>query len=148
MTPKQPSIMAVVSSLLLLTFVAGASAGVIGERLTAGTPSPRIRETVRDMSAVLDRLALTPEQRVRAEAIVARTAPRTREIMMEAAEQLRLVADSLDRELRTILTAEQGMRLDSLPRATRLMLKRKTVTPVGTAVDTLLDTGVAGQRVR
>jgi len=57
-----------------------------------------------------------------------------------------MVADSVDAELRTILTPEQRLRLDSLKREPRFILKRKVVTPIGTKVDTLLDTSGASRR--
>lgn len=129
---------ALVISMLVLAFVAGAFAGIAGDRLLA--PRPRIRAAVNDMSRVFDRLALTPEQRAQAEAIVADAAPRSRAVMLELADRLRIVADSVDVELRAILTPEQRLRLDSLRRDPRLMLKRKMVTPGGTRVDTLIDT--------
>ena len=127
-----------VLSLVALAFAAGAFAGVVGDRLLA--PRVRIGATVGDMSGVLDRLALTSAQRAQAEAIVARTAPRSRAVMLELAERLRLVADSVDAELRAILTPEQRLRLDSLRREPRLLLKRKVSTGGGEAVDTLIDT--------
>ncbi|HSA56285.1 MAG TPA: hypothetical protein VLE53_11320 [Gemmatimonadaceae bacterium] len=133
-----------VASLVLLAFVAGASAGIVGDRLV----SPRfgIRATLDDMSGVLDRLDLTPEQRRQADSIVSRSEPRSREVLVELGERLRRVADSVDAELRTILTAEQRLRLDSLRTEPRLMLKRKTMTPGGERVDTLLDTGSTMRR--
>ena len=60
--------------------------------------------------------------------------------MLELADRLKIVGDSVDAELRAILTPEQRVRRDSLRRDPRLMLKRKTVTPEGTRVDTLIDT--------
>jgi Spy/CpxP family protein refolding chaperone len=134
-----------VMSMLALAFVAGAFAGIAGDRLLA--PRLRIRAAMQDMSDVFDRLALTPEQRVQAESIVADAAPRSRAVMLELADRLRIVADSVDAELRAILTPEQRLRLDSLRRESRLMLKRKMVTPAGTRVDTLIDTsGRSGSR--
>jgi hypothetical protein len=54
------------------------------------------------------------------------------------ADRLRAVADSVDAELRKILTPEQRTRLDSLRvHGPQFMLKRKRVTPTGTAVDTV-----------
>jgi hypothetical protein len=132
------------TSLIALAFIAGASAGIAGDRLLA--PRIRLRATLDDMSGVFDRLALSPQQRRRAEAIVARSAPRAEAIMLEVAERLRSVADSVDAELRAVLTPEQRLRLDSLRRDSRLMLKRKVVTPRGTRVDTLLDTSMTRRR--
>jgi hypothetical protein len=53
------------------------------------------------------------------------------------------VADSVDGELRSILTADQRRRLDSLRTEPRLMLKRKMD---GQKVDTILDTGSTPRR--
>lgn len=126
-----------VVSMMVLVFIAGAAAGVIGDRLSLGD-RPRIRTVVSDMSPVFDRLGLTAEQRLRAEAIVTRSAPRSAAIMMETAERLRAVADSVDSELRAILTAEQRLRLDSLRREPMMVLKRKVQTSGGGArTDTL-----------
>ena len=125
--PKKLSV--AVATLVVLAFVTGASAGVAGDRLVA--PRLTIRTTLGDMSGTLDRLGLTTEQRRQADAIVARSAPRSREVLIELGERLRLVADSVDAELRSILTAEQRLRLDSLRTAPRLMSKRKLRRPEG-----------------
>lgn len=127
-----------VFTLMLLAFVAGASAGVAGDRLLP--PRFRLRTTFDDMSRVFDRLQLTAEQRRQAEEIVAGSAPRTRAVMLELGERLQRVADSVDLELRAILTPEQRLRLDSLRSDSRLLLKQKVITPGGIRVDTLLDT--------
>ena len=137
--PKKLSV--AVATLVVLAFVTGASAGVAGDRLVA--PRLPIRTTLGDMSGTLDRLGLTTAQRRQADAIVARSAPRSREVLIELGERLRLVADSVDAELRSILTAEQRLRLDSLRTAPRLMLKRKLD---GQKVDTILDTGFVIRR--
>jgi Spy/CpxP family protein refolding chaperone len=135
-----------VASILALVFFAGALAGIVGDRLLS--PRIRLRAATDDMSQVFDRIGLTGEQRTRAEAIAARSAPRSRAIMLDAVERLRVVADSVDAELRAILTPEQRLRLDSLAREPRIMLKRRVMTPGGTTVDTLLDTGTATPRIR
>ena len=126
---------AVVVSLLLLTFVAGAAAGIAGGNLLR----PREPRVKLQMSAVLDRLDLTPEQRRQADAILARSAPRSQAIIADLTERLRAVADSVDVELRGILTAEQRARLDGMRSERRLMMKRKVVGPEGARVDTVLD---------
>ena len=144
MTPTNPPRWRVlVASLLALSFVAGAFAGIAADRLMA--PRLRIRATVGDMSDVLDRLALTPAQRAQADGIVARTAPRSRAIMIELAERLRLVSDSVDTELRAILTPAQRARLDSLKREPRFVLKRKVNEAGRARVDTVMDTGDAAR---
>ena len=57
--------------------------------------------------------------------------------MLEVADHLRVIADSVDRELRAILTPAQRLRLDSLRITPKLLLKRKVVTPAGTREDTV-----------
>lgn len=127
-----------VISLIALAFLAGTAAGVAGDRLLS--PRVMLRTDLSGLSAVFDRLELSPEQRRRADSVVARSAPRSEAIMLDVAERLRGVADSVDAELREILTPPQRARLDSLRSESRIMLKRKIVTPSGTRVDTLLDT--------
>ena len=129
---------AIVISLIAIAFAAGTAAGVAGDRMLA--PRVKIRTDLSGMSAVFDRLDLSPEQRRRADSVVARSAPRSEAIMIEVAERLRSVADSVDAELRAILTPEQRVKLDSLRQGSRVMLKRKIVTPGGTRVDTVFDT--------
>lgn len=129
----------IVASLVVMAFIAGASAGVVGDRVLA--PRVTVRATLGDMAGVLDRLELTPEQRRQADSIVLHSEPRSREVLIELGERLRRVADSVDHELRAILTPRQRLRLDSLRTDSRLLLKRKVSTPTGARVDTLLDTG-------
>jgi hypothetical protein len=137
----QRRLRAIMVSIIVLAFIAGISAGILGTKLL--TPSVRIRSSMDDMSAVFDRLGLTPEQRAQATEIASRSAPRSREIMLELGERLKSVADSVDAELRAILTPAQRLVLDSLRRDSRLLLKRKVMTPGGQRVDTLLDTSAA-----
>lgn len=135
MTTSQPRLRGLIISLLVLTFIAGASAGIAGDRLIA--PRKHLRVMVDDMSGVFDRLGLTAEQRRQADSIVERSAPRSEAIMIETAERLRGVADSVDAELREILSPEQRAKLDSLKTDQRIVLKRKLVTPGGTKIDTV-----------
>ncbi len=132
-----------IATLVLLALVTGASAGVVGDRLAS--PRVTIRTTFGDMSNVLDRLELTPEQRRQADSIVLRSEPRSRQVLIELSERLRSVADSVDRELRSILTPPQQLRLDSMRTEPRFMLKLKSGQDGG-RVDTLLDTGLTRSR--
>ena len=79
---KPPAVRAraIVISMLALALVTGASAGVVGDRILA--PRPRLRILTSDMSGVFDRLHLTATQRVHAESIAARSAPRSQAIMI------------------------------------------------------------------
>jgi len=122
------------TAVLALAFAGGAVVGVGADRWLAPTPTIQARVAL-DPSGILDGLGLTPDQRVQAEAMLAASAPRAEEAMREAAERLRAVADSVDAELRAILTAEQRRRLDDL-RPPTFMIRRKV--PGGeTTVDTL-----------
>ena len=128
----------IVSAIVALVFVAGAAAGlaathVMAPRRILGT---RVKH---DMSGVLDRLQLSPDQRTRAEDILARSAPRAESVMVEMAERLRAISDSVDGELRGILDPTQRVRLDSLRRERPVMIKRKMVSPDGrTSVDSVV----------
>ncbi len=110
-------------ALLALAFIAGAGSGVAVERLLLDRVTVTTR-VVQDMSGVLDQLALTGDQRRQAEAILDRGAPRTQSAMIELAARLRRVSDSVDMELRSILTPEQRSKLDSLRRRPTFVLKR------------------------
>jgi Spy/CpxP family protein refolding chaperone len=119
--------------LLGLIFAAGIAAGVAADRVLGAGQVLRVKLETPD-AGVLDKLGLTPEQRGRAEAIMARRAPRTEAMMLEVGERLQLIADSVDAEFRAILTPEQRIRLDSLHAGQRLLLKRKVTRPDGSVV--------------
>jgi len=138
MPEKSSRSRAVAWALLALAFIAGAAAGVTADRLLAPKTVVRARIT-RDMSGTLDKLGLTPEQRARADSIIERSAPRSEQAMRDVAERLQSVSDSVDAEVRAILTVEQRTRLDSLRRQPMFMLKRKT-RGSATTVDTLFPT--------
>lgn len=138
MPEKRSRSRAIAWGLLALAFVAGAAAGVTADRWFAPKTTVRARIT-RDMSGTLDKLGLTPEQRARAEAIIERSAPRSEQAMREIAERLQSVSDSVDAEVRAILTIAQRASLDSLRRQPIFMLKRKTPGSA-TTVDTLFPT--------
>jgi len=120
---------------LVLAFAAGAAAGVAADRALAPEPTVRTR-VIQEMSGVLDGLGLTPDQRVRAEAILEASTPRSEEAMREAAGRLREASDSVDAQLHAILTTEQRTRLDRLRRQPVFMLKRKAPGEAAT-VDTV-----------
>ena len=141
MTAPSTPRLALFGALLAAVFVAGIAVGVIGDRL-AGRARPEIRtrfKTEGFSTDILDRMELSAEQRVRAESILSHRAPRSEGLMLEMAERLKAVAESIDVELRQILTPAQRTRLDSLrTHEPRLIFKRKVVTPGGTTVDTVI----------
>jgi Spy/CpxP family protein refolding chaperone len=111
-------------ALIALAFIVGIVAGVAGDRVLNRGLTVRTR-IVQDMSGVLDKLGLTPTQRAQAQAILDRSAPRSREAMLDVATRLRAISDSVDAELRLILTPEQRLKLDSLRKPATLVLRRK-----------------------
>lgn len=122
-------------ALIALAFVAGAAAGAAVDRYLHRGMTVRTR-IVHDMSGVVDQLGLTAAQRAQAQAILDRSAPRSHEVMLEVGARLRSISDSVDAELRSILTPDQRLKLDSLRRPPTLMLRRKD--PGGaTSVDTV-----------
>jgi hypothetical protein len=131
---------AIAWALLALSFVAGAAVGVTVNRLLTPEPTNRARIT-RDMSGALDKLGLTPQQRTQADAIIERSAPRAEQAMRDVAKRLQSVSDSVDAEVRGILTVEQRARLDSLKwHQSMFMLKRRTPGSATTKVDTVYPT--------
>jgi Spy/CpxP family protein refolding chaperone len=129
---KKPALLA--GLLLAITFGAGALTGVAIDRWVGKSPEPGTRIT-RDYSGVLEALDLTPEQDSRARALMEESAPASEAVLRKASEELRQVADSVDRRLRALLTAEQQIRLDSLRRAVFIIKRR---LPSGaTTTDTL-----------
>jgi Spy/CpxP family protein refolding chaperone len=125
------------AALLLAAFIAGAAVGFAFDRVVR--PEPHLKTfVVADMSRVLDRLELTTRQRAQADSILQRRAPTTERMMLDVADRLRGLSDSVDAELRGILTPRQRARLDSLRGERKLMLKRKTIGADGvTVVDTV-----------
>ena len=123
--------------LLLAVFAAGVGAGIGLDRAIA-TGSKLETRLSTSMPAVLDRLGLTPDQRRVVDSLLERSRPRAQAAMAELVPRLGAIADSLDAELRRILTPAQRARLDSLGGQGLLVLKRKSSGPGGIKVDTLL----------
>src|SRR5258705_4463820 len=125
------------AALLLAAFIAGAAVGFAFDRVVR--PGPGLKTfVVSDMSGVLDRLELSNQQRAQADSILQRRAPTTERMMLDVADRLRGLSDSVDLELRGILTSQQRARLDSLRGERKLLLKRKTMGAGGaTVVDTV-----------
>jgi hypothetical protein len=135
MNPSNDSRSRLAVLIIALTFATGIAVGVAGERLLIDRVTSRTA-IVRDMSEVLDKLRLDPIQRAQAEAILNRSAPHSRQAMLEVAARLRNISDSVDAELRAVLTPKQRSILDSLRRPLTFVLKQKQPSGV-TTVDTV-----------
>ncbi len=122
-------------ALIALAFVAGVGSGIAGYRLFVREVTVKTR-IVQDMSGILDELTLTNAQRKQAQAILDRGAPRSQSAMVELAARLRNISDSVDAELRSILTPEQRLKLDSLRRPPTFVLRRRDSSGAST-VDTI-----------
>src|ERR1041384_6058259 len=92
---------------------AAVGGGILVDRLVVNRPMLQTRFVARDLSPVLEKLSLTADQRTRIDSILARRSPASESVMIELAAHLRAVSDSVDRELRAILTPGQRARLDS-----------------------------------
>jgi hypothetical protein len=123
--------------LLIVVFAAGIAAGVGIDR---ALPSGSVLKTrlMTQVPRVLRELQLTETQRRAADSILERSNLGALAAMRELVPRLGAIADSLDAELRQILTPAQRAKLDSLGGTRMLLLKRKTSGPAGERVDTLL----------
>ena len=110
--------------LLVTTFLAGALAGVAADR-AAWRRTPRGAPVTIRTPQLLDRLALSPEQRRAADAILARRSPQSEAALREIVPRLAAIADSVNAELAAILTPSQRARYDSMARAGLFLLKKR-----------------------
>jgi hypothetical protein len=111
--------------LLAMVFVAGALAGIAGDRALVSRREAGTRVMLRS-NDLLDQLDLSREQRVAAESILARSSPSSEAVMRELALRLSSIADSANRELASVLSPAQRAKLDSLiTRGSLFLLKRK-----------------------
>ena len=110
--------------LLGVVFVAGALAGIAGDRALVSRRQAGTRVVLRS-NDLLDQLRLSREQRVAAESVLARRSPTSEVAMRELAVRLSSIADSANRELASILSPAQRAKLDSITGAPLFLLKRK-----------------------
>ena len=110
--------------MLVLTFAVGVLAGVAADRTVTRRPAVNVRVRMR-MPDMLDRLALTPEQRRAADSILERSSPRSEAAMRELMPRLAAIADSANVELAAILTPAQRIRFDSMTRGAVIVLRKK-----------------------
>jgi len=102
-------------ALVVVAFLVGGLAGVAGERLwmaqhAPGPPVPFPGRSPR----FFEQLDLSPQQQDRINAIFEESQPLTDSVLQESMPRLRFVYDSIQQEIRTVLTPEQRERLDQL----------------------------------
>ncbi|MEJ7813458.1 MAG: hypothetical protein WKG32_23825, partial [Gemmatimonadaceae bacterium] len=119
-------------ALLVVAFLTGALAGGAAERVRRGHVEVRLRLRA-GVPPVFDKLGLTPAQRRRVEEILERGRPRTEAVMAELLPRVRAVTDSVDAEIRAVLTPEQRQALDERRQEQpTFILKRQRLGPGGT----------------
>ncbi|MGD8700755.1 MAG: hypothetical protein PVJ43_15770 [Gemmatimonadales bacterium] len=111
-------------TLLVVTFVAGALAGMAFERIRAPQPTfPAGGEPGLGMMRpfgpdrlppMFEELDLTAEQQAQIRDIIELSKPRTEELLDSMLPRLRAVTDSVRDEIHAVLTPEQAVKLDSL----------------------------------
>jgi len=122
--------------LLLAVFAAGVTAGVTADRMMQPGMLYKTRLESR-LPEILDRLGLTPAQRIAADSILGRSDPRVDAMMREMAPRVAAIADSVQADIRRLLTPAQAAKLDSLSGNRLLILKRKASKGAGGRVDTV-----------
>jgi Spy/CpxP family protein refolding chaperone len=122
--------------LLLAVFAAGVVAGVTGDRMLQPGMLYKTRLESR-LPEILDRLDLTPAQRMAADSILGRSDPRVEAMMREMAPKVAAIAESVQADIRRLLTPTQAAKLDSLSGNRLLILKRSTLKGAGARVDTV-----------
>jgi Spy/CpxP family protein refolding chaperone len=91
---------------LVVIFVAGALTGAATMRVVSADEAPALRPA-KEPPDLLDRLQLTPEQRVQVDAILERRRAQMEEFWDEHRPALRAITDSARAEMRAVLTPEQ-----------------------------------------
>jgi Spy/CpxP family protein refolding chaperone len=105
-TAKRARVMGI--AMLAVIFMVGALSGAATMRVVNGDEGPKLKRTQQETRpSLLDRLELTPEQRVQAEAILERRRAEMEAFWDEHRPALRAIADSARSELRALLTPEQ-----------------------------------------
>lgn len=104
-------------------FLAGLFAGLAVTRWERAAPSPQ--STTVGLSQSLDELDLTEAQRERIDRILATSQARTDAVLAEALPRLRAVVDSVDGEIRAVLTEEQRDRFGEIRR--RPVVRRRVL---------------------
>lgn len=134
--PDDPTRARLLSALLLaLVFFAGSLAGA-----AALDSRPALRTTQRIETPSGERLSgleMSPDQRAAVEAILARHQPAIDAIVQASLRDLRAVMDSVNSEVRVVLTPDQMAALDSLMgEPLQIRAVRRTLSPTGAVLRT------------
>jgi len=120
--------------LLSMVFLAGSLAGA-ATRETAPSVGTSERISVGSGHGLTD-LDLSPGQRTNLEGILARHQPTADSIVRVAMDDLRALRDTIDAEVRTLLSPEQIQTLDSIRVGKpRIRAVRRTLGPDGQVID-------------
>ena len=99
--------------LIVLTFLVGALAGSATERVLASRGKPmRPFRQMGELPRPFARLGLTEEQRTEISAIFERGRPQADSVLQELMPHLQAINDSVQAQIRDILTPEQAAMLD------------------------------------
>ena len=109
---------------LVGVFLAGLFAGIGVERW--GSPAPDPEAAAASLSASLDQLELTPQQRERIETILATSQTSTDRVLAEVLPRIQAVVDSVNGEIRQVLDEEQRVRLDQIRRR-NVIIRREVI---------------------
>lgn len=136
-------------ALLAVTFIVGVLAGLAAERALASRRAPEFPPSGRPMMGgwragelpqMFRRLELTEEQRAQIETILERARPRTEAVLKEMMPRLHAAMDSVNQEIRLVLTPEQISKLDSIMeemRSRRLRRRGRLGRPMGPGAPSL-----------
>ena len=105
-------------------FLAGLFTGLAVGRWRSPAPEPQAAAA--GLSASLDQLELSPQQRERIETILATSQTRTDRVLEEVLPRIQAVVDSVDGEIRRVLDEEQRIRLDQIRRR-NVIIRREVI---------------------
>ncbi|MGH7567304.1 MAG: hypothetical protein ACREK2_10785 [Gemmatimonadota bacterium] len=103
-------------------FLAGLFAGLAIARWRAPAPDPG--PVAAGLQGALAELDLMPEQRERIERILATSQARTDRVLEQVLPPIQAVVDSVDGEIRQVLTDEQRIRLEEIR---RVIVRREVI---------------------
>ncbi|MGI9626430.1 MAG: hypothetical protein ACR2QM_06310 [Longimicrobiales bacterium] len=121
--------------LLVLVFAAGA----VASASVSGGGTATVNTNTQGEPADLDEIGLTEEQKLAIDSLVAARQPQLDAIIGAALEEVQIVADSVNLEVRALLSADQIEAYERLRKGgSRMQAVRRTRTPSGELiVDTI-----------